>query len=185
MKAGGAAFRYSSALMAARTRILMALTLGVALFAGCKRPQAPDETDPIETTTTVDPEAGPTHLPRFAEIQSFPTVSKLRTSHPLGDRAATVRADATATGYGKPGRNAMPVGAMVVEELATEPDGPPLLYYVMEKQAAGFYAEGGDWSYSVVSSDGMFRATGKLTLCARCHAEAPHDFLFEHVAGMK
>lgn len=172
--------------MADRTRILSRLALALALLASCKRPQTPEEMDPGEgSASAAEPQAGPTHLPRFAEIQSFAAMSKLRTSHPLGDRAATVRVDASAAGYGKPGRAPMPIGAMVVEELATEPDGPPLLYYVMEKQPAGFYAEGGDWSYSVVSSDGMFRASGKLTLCARCHAEAPRDFLFEHVAGMK
>lgn len=182
--------------MANRTRILRAplarclLCLCVAWTAGslvsCKRPRTAEEADPIDgASASAEPDAGPTHLPRFAELGSFAAVSKLRTAHPLGDRAAVVKVDPSAAAYGKPGRGTMPVGAMVVEELSVEPDGPPLLFYVMEKQPAGFYAEGGDWSYSVVSADGMFRATGKLTLCARCHAEAPKDFLFEHVAGMK
>jgi hypothetical protein len=43
--------------------------------------------------------------------------------------------------------------------------------YVMEKQ-------NGSWSFQVLGADGRPAEHGPLTLCARCHAEAPADMLF-------
>jgi hypothetical protein len=52
-------------------------------------------------------------------------------------------------------------------------DGPTLM---MEKRAAGFDPAHGDWRYVVV--DGVRVEDGPLSLCARCHDEAPHDHVF-------
>ena len=54
----------------------------------------------------------------------------------------------------------------------------PSVYFVMTKRAAGYDPGGGDWEYLVVVGSGHVEERGKLALCARCHAEAPHDRLF-------
>lgn len=54
----------------------------------------------------------------------------------------------------------------------------PIVYFVMVKRAPGYNPSGGDWEYLVVAPDGRVEDRGQVALCARCHAEAPHDFLF-------
>lgn len=136
-----------------------------------------------------DSAASPTAAPplgqfkRFSEIDSLSTVSTLRSGHPVGNLAGVVKVDTAASGYGQRGRGPFPVGALVVEGLGPDPDGPANLFYVMEKRELGFFPLGGDWQYSVVSASGALEAQGKLALCARCHAEAPRDHLFEYGAA--
>ena len=50
-------------------------------------------------------------------------------------------------------------------------DNPP-------KGEPGYDPPEGDWEFLVVSPDGLVEAPSPLPLCARCHAEAPHDHLF-------
>ena len=50
--------------------------------------------------------------------------------------------------------------------------------FAMVKRQPGYDRDGGDWEYLVVTTDGRVEQRGKLALCARCHAEAPHDHLF-------
>jgi hypothetical protein len=109
----------------------------------------------------------------------MPAVGQLRTVHPIGDLEATLRTNEAGAGYGKRGRGPMPEGAIVVESLSAEPGSIALTHYIMRKREPGFFAAGGDWEYAVVDRDGSVQAEGKLTLCARCHAEAPRDHLFE------
>jgi len=120
---------------------------------------------------------------RFSEIDSLPTVSTLRSGHPVGSLAGVVKVDTAAAGYGQRGRGPFPVGALIVQSLGPDPDGPANLFYAMEKREPGFFPLGGDWQYSVVSASGALEAQGKLALCARCHAEAPRDHLFEYGAA--
>jgi hypothetical protein len=159
------------------------LLLAVA-FLGCepsiKRRPIASEDDPVVAPSPEKP-LGP--FGRFAEITSLTPVSKLRSGHPVGNLAATVKVDAKASGYGQRGRGAFPPGALVVEALGPDPDGEPTLFYVMEKRDPGFFPLGGDWQYSVVTAAGKLEADGKLALCARCHAEAPRDYLFEYGAA--
>jgi hypothetical protein len=159
--------------------------LAVGLVAlGCdpniKRRHIASEDDPVVTPSVEQP-LGP--FTRFAEIESLAQVSKLRSGHPVGNLAGVVKVDAKASGYGQRGRGAFPPGALVVEALGPDPDGPPTLFYVMEKRETGFFPLGGDWQYSVVTAAGKLEADGKLELCARCHAEAPRDYLFEYGAA--
>ena len=72
----------------------------------------------------------------------------------------------------------LPHGALVVEALRSAPDLPAEGYLAMRKRAPGFYPDGGDWAYSAYGSDGRPLDTGANALCARCHAEAPSDWLF-------
>jgi cytochrome c553 len=53
--------------------------------------------------------------------------------------------------------------------------------FVMEKKAEGYFPAGGDWEYIVVARDGRIEARGQLATCARCHAEAPVDFVFPRI----
>lgn len=70
-----------------------------------------------------------------------------------------------------------PEGAIAVEE-HQELNGTQVRLFTMEKRAPGFDPAGGDWEYAVLQPDGSVEARGALPFCARCHAEAPHDFLF-------
>ena len=72
----------------------------------------------------------------------------------------------------------LPAGATLAERLFAPGAPAPLAYFVMVKRAPGFDAAGGDWEYLVVSPAAEIEQRGALPLCARCHAEAPHDHLF-------
>jgi hypothetical protein len=48
----------------------------------------------------------------------------------------------------------------------------------MVKRPAGYDPTGGDWEYLVLDATGRIEQRGRLALCARCHADAPHDHLF-------
>jgi hypothetical protein len=115
----------------------------------------------------------------FATMDQLETAGELRSAHPVGDFIAVVRVNREAAGYGRKGRASLPEGAVVVEALSPEPGQPPSLYYVMRRRAPGYFDAGGDWEYGVAGPDGVFLATGKLRLCARCHAEAAREHLFE------
>lgn len=73
----------------------------------------------------------------------------------------------------------VPVGAVVVEEHFERNDtrsaGPVM---VMEKRAAGFSKDHGDWRYAVVGSQGQLVQDGVVEQCAGCHDDAPMDGLF-------
>jgi hypothetical protein len=186
VKTRRAALRYFSAQMTAcpdRCGSFPSL-LWLCLLAACEptvrhRPIAFEEEGRASATATVP--LG--QFKRFGEIDALPAVSKLRSGHPVGSLAGVVKVDAAAGGYGQRGRGPFPVGALVVESLGPDPDGPANLFYVMEKREVGFFPLGGDWQYSVVSASGALEAQGKLALCARCHAEAPRDHLFEFGAA--
>lgn len=79
---------------------------------------------------------------------------------------------------------AMPQGAVLVE-LHTDKSGVPLDGFVMEKREAGYFPAGGDWDYAVIGHEGELQQRGKLDFCARCHAEAPADFVFVRPASSK
>ena len=116
-------------------------------------------------------------------IDGLKVVGETRSAHPAGDFIASIRVNEVAARYGTKGRDALPEGSLVVEVLATESSTPPAVYYAMLRQAPGYFPEGGDWAYFVVAADGNIEAEGKLKLCARCHAEAPREHLFEVFRG--
>lgn len=151
-------------------------------LAGCGGRRAPVTTEP---TTSASASAAPAEsFLRAAEIPELRLVSRVRSAHPSGDFVARVLVDRAAESYGRRGRPAFPEGALIAEQLGPSEDGPPSLVYVMERGAPGSYPEGGDWSYGVLGADGTVQAFGKLPLCARCHAEAPSDHVFERIAGV-
>ena len=95
-----------------------------------------------------------------------------------GDMEADVLA-AAAGPYPILGRDQRaPAGATLIERLFQPGGATPVAFFAMVKRAPGFDPAGGDWEYIVVSASGQTEQRGALPLCARCHAEAPHDRLF-------
>jgi hypothetical protein len=95
-----------------------------------------------------------------------------------GELEADVLASSAAT-YPKVGREErLPVGATLIERLYQHGSATPIAFFAMVKRPPGFDPPGGDWEYVVLSASGQTEQRGALPLCARCHAEAPHDHLF-------
>lgn len=160
----------------ARRLSVCVLALAVS-SVGCRRPER-------QTTPTARAERDPEARPRktwdgFAKLGELQIVGEVHTAHPAGDFVGAIRVNGAAGSYGQKGRGALPEGALIVEALAAEPGAPPVLYYAMERRSAGYFPDGGDWAYWVIGKEGEIQAEGKLKLCARCHAEAPRDHLFE------
>jgi hypothetical protein len=75
----------------------------------------------------------------------------------------------------------LPEGALVVEaQHRRDAAGSSTVagYLLMRKREPGYDPPGGDWEYGVADETAAVRDHGVLPLCARCHAEAPHDHLF-------
>ncbi len=159
-------------------RPFLVLSLTSLAWAGCHageptrdRPRAPDQEEQVE--------APPKRWPPFERLGELRLVGSVDSAHPAGDYFGAIRVNREAEAYGSKRRDPLPPGARVVEALSTEVAGTAQLHYVMEKQPAGYFPEGGDWAYLVIGKEGEIQAEGKLTLCARCHAEAPREHLFE------
>jgi len=157
----------------------VALALALAACAG----QAADDRSgrPPRPPTPDEQPAKPWDA--FASLDTLKTVGETRSAHPAGDFIASIRVNDVAARYGTKGRDPLPEGALVVEALATEANTPPAVYYAMLRKAPGYFPDGGDWAYFVVAADGTIEAEGKLALCARCHAEAPREHVFEIFRG--
>lgn len=96
-----------------------------------------------------------------------------------GDLEAEVLANDEAKAYPPLGpQGALPPGAVLVEAHYRTGSTEPVVLFAMAKQPPGFDPEGGDWEYLIAEPDGLISERGHLPLCARCHAEAPHDHLF-------
>ena len=112
---------------------------------------------------------------RFSEARSWPlAASPFSSAHGTGEYSVSVRvsrpyADLYA---GLVADHSWPVGMTVAAfHERTEPREAGSVY-AMTKTANG------RWSYVVARADGVIEAEGVLPLCARCHAEAPADYLF-------
>jgi cytochrome c553 len=103
--------------------------------------------------------------------------------HGTGDWDAELRGNpgsgATLDGLVRGAR--MPVGTLLVQRHQQRQVEAELGVFVMEKKAEGYFPAGGDWEYIVVARDGRIEARGQLATCARCHAEAPVDFVFPRI----
>jgi hypothetical protein len=108
-----------------------------------------------------------------------PATRRAPSEHLGGDLEGEVLASPEAHPYPSLGpRHAVRVGATLVERHS--PPGQPdvAAYFAMIKRPPGFDPDGGDWEYAVIAPDGRVEQRGVLPLCARCHADAPHDHLF-------
>ena len=142
----------------------------VGASAGQSDPRSSDGTP----TPTDKPEDLPALLPT---LRSAALIEK--SAHASRGFAAEIVVNDAATAYPSVGpERSMPKGALLVEVLRAAPDSPAEGYLAMRKQAPGFYPDGGDWAYSAYGPDGRPLDPGANSLCARCHAEAPNNWLF-------
>lgn len=101
---------------------------------------------------------------------------RARSQHLDGEYDAEVLANDKAVAYPALGPlRQLPVGSVLVEALYAPGRPEVATYFAMVRQPS---ATGSAWEYLVVSSSGMVEKRGSLTLCGRCHAEAPHDHVF-------
>jgi hypothetical protein len=111
------------------------------------------------------------------------TVAYVSATH--GSRYVNNYANATAKAYRrfeKAGK--MPAGSVLAKDSflvnanGTTSAGP---LFVMEKMAAGFNAESGDWRYTMIMPDGSVfgttkgAGTAKVEFCNGCHAAVAED----------
>ncbi len=157
------------------SRVGFRLLLGL-LVLGCASAQPT-----LEPTATAAPSAAraPERLAELDALDSLTVAGEVRSAHPAGDFTGSIRVNEAAKGYGRLGRGPMPPGAVILQVLAPDAGAPAVLYYAMRRREPGYFSLGGDWEYLVAGPDGLIRAGGKLPLCARCHAEAPREHLFE------
>jgi hypothetical protein len=153
------------------------LAAGLAACAAGPRPHDP-ATD-----------AGWSDRPPAAPVERWDLAGQLRALHPAAKRARSehlggdlegeVLANTAAGAYPPRGpASKLPPGATLVERLSEPGSNTPMVYFVMVKQPPGYDPPGGDWEYLTVVPDGRIEKRGKMPLCARCHAEAPHEHLF-------
>lgn len=115
-----------------------------------------------------------------AELRRLHAVSpRTPSEHLTGQLDAEILADEGAVAYPALGPlRSIPPGATLVERLSPRGGAEPAAYLAMVKRPAGFDPPGGDWEYLVLDAAGHMEQRGRLPLCARCHADAPHDHLF-------
>lgn len=101
---------------------------------------------------------------------------RARSQHLAGDHDAEVFTNEAAAAYpGLGPLRQLPAGSVLVEALYGPNQAEVATYFVMVKQPS---TANSAWDYAVVSNEGMVERRGALALCARCHAEAPHDQIF-------
>jgi hypothetical protein len=108
-----------------------------------------------------------------------PASPRTPSEHLTGQLDGEILADVGASAYPALGplRRLEP-GATLVQRLSPRGSPAPTAYFVMVKRPAGYDSDGDDWEYLVVDPAGRIEQRGRLPLCARCHADAPHDHLF-------
>ena len=167
-----------------------ALALSATLTAACT--PAAD----TSSTSAADPSAWSTEGAAPRPTSSAPSVSnaphrweladrlsslrkatpRARSQHLAGEHEAEVLANDEAAAYPALGpQRPLAAGAVLVEALYTAGSADVALYLAMAKRAP---AQGGEWEYLVVRADGQVEQRGRLTLCERCHTEAPDDHVF-------
>lgn len=159
---------------------MLRFALVLPVLVSCA-PAAPRPIDP-DLTSVSSSSAAPTEAVPSFDLPDGVERARLASSHPVGRFEAVVRTSPSFA-YGDPRRGSPEPGVLVAADLVHPGSSDVALRYVMRREAPGFFPEGGDWRYAVLGSDGSVQKQGKLTLCARCHAEAPRDHLFERGAA--
>ncbi|WP_437290421.1 hypothetical protein [Sorangium sp. So ce406] len=165
---------------------------------GCAPPPRP-RGDAAETTAWIEGGSSPIAEPRAPaaspaaspapepaawelapQLASFKSATgRARSQHFTGELEGEVRINAAATPYPVLGpARVLPPGAAVVELHYPAGSTEPVTLLAMVKRPAGYDPDGGDWEYVILTAQGTSTHRGALTLCKRCHADAPHDHLF-------
>jgi hypothetical protein len=164
--------------------VLSAALAAVALEAACTPshesgsaaadPSAWSSTSPPPSTPA--PSATPTST-RWEHADRLGTFRRVgpraRSEHLGGEREAEVLVNEAAAAYPALGpERRLGAGAVLVEELH-RPGSPDIeAYFAMARRPDG------RWEYLIVTPAGEVDQRGRLALCERCHAEAPHDHVF-------
>jgi hypothetical protein len=134
---------------------------------GASRASAPPSTSPPPPTRfdLVD---------RLAALRK--AVPRMRSQHLAGEHEAEILANDEAAAYPTLGPSrSLGAGAVLLEALYLPEQKDAAMYFAMIKQPAGAPSA---WEYLVVEPGGRIQQRGLLTLCERCHTEAPHDHVF-------
>ncbi len=118
---------------------------------------------------------------RTPELASYtPATPRARSQHFGGDLEAEVQVNPPAAAiYPRLGpARSLPPGAVLVEPHYRPGTTDPVILLAMVKHPPGYDPQAGDWEYLVVTPTGEATQRGRLPLCRRCHAEAPHDHVF-------
>lgn len=176
-------------------RLLAALVLPLACGPASPHPSPPSAPGGwISTTPGADaapappaheaaaPEPLPAPAPweRAPELPSYTLATpRARSQHFTGELEAEVRVNPAASPYPRLGpARPLPPGAILVESHYRPGGTEPVALLAMMKHPPGYDPQAGDWEYLVVTPAGEATQRGRLPLCQRCHAEAPHDHLF-------
>jgi hypothetical protein len=142
------------------------------------RDLAPAATASAQAPASPEPPPPPWDLAR--ELLSLRKVTERAASdHLAGEVDGEVLANDAARPYPALGpKHRLEAGATLLERHLVHGSDKLAVYFAMVKRPAGYDPPGGDWEYLVVTPDGHVDQRGRLTLCARCHVDAPHDHLF-------
>jgi hypothetical protein len=112
-------------------------------------------------------------------VKNLRLVARHLSAHFGGTTEADVLADHRAAAYPKTGpRQDYAVGAVLAERFAEVNGSLPAVLLVMLKREPTFNPAGCDWEYVTLRGDRTVLENGDGSLCARCHAEAPHQCVF-------
>jgi hypothetical protein len=165
--------------MSGQVPVAIALVLAGAACSAAERPVPapwPDPSSPNAAATASATRVAPLEpWDLKAALDRAKVVAPLGPSQHLGASVdGEILADDAARAYAAlaPGAE-LPPGATALERHDTAG-----VVFAMVKRNRGYDREGNDWEYLVITTTGRLEQRGKLSLCARCHAEAPHDHLF-------
>lgn len=135
---------------------------------------------PVPGESAPPPEPTPTPWELAPELKSFVLVTpRARSQHFAGDLEAEVRVNPPASDYPRLGPSRrLPAGSALVETHYRPGSVEPVVLLAMVKRAPSYDPEAGDWEYLILTPSGEATYRGRLPLCRRCHAEAPHDHVF-------
>jgi hypothetical protein len=133
---------------------------------------------PPEGPTSTEPPPPPWDL--AVQLRRLhPASPRTPSEHLTGQLDGEILADDGAAAYPALGPlRPIPAGATLVERLLLRGTPELAATFAMVKRAPGYDPPGGDWEYLVLDAAGRIEQRGRLPLCARCHADAPHDHLF-------
>jgi hypothetical protein len=154
--------------------LLILVAFGLSACASATRSRRRASTDGAAT-----PPAAPKRRIDLAALETLSVVDRRPTAHPVGPAFASIRVNDLATGYGTRGRPPFAPGARLVESIAPDAESPATLYYAMTREPDDTKPGAGGWRYEVIDASGTVLAEGALPLCARCHAEAAREWVFE------
>lgn len=172
-----------------RGAFFVALAQAAALLAGC----SPPEPLPLNPGRSQRLAGGPTTAPtasaapamkweRWEEMSRWRVaVPRAPSQHLAADREAETLVNDAALAYPNIGpTQSVEPGAILMQRIFSPGGEIPELFFAMVRRAAPSSGDtsAASWDYVVITRDGLVAERGDVEVCARCHAEAPHNGLF-------